>query len=80
MLRLLAVLRATPRLRLITVTPDYIHAESRTPIMRYVDDVEFLLDPVRSQIDVRSSSRIGYYDFQIDRERVEDIRRRFGSP
>lgn len=48
--------------------------------MRYVDDVEFLLDPARSRIDVRSSSRIGYYDFQINRERIEDIRRRFAAP
>lgn len=75
--RLLAVLAATPRLKLVTSTPDYVHAEVSTSIMHYVDDVEFLFEPNKPLIDVRSSSRIGYYDFHANREHVEDIRTRF---
>ncbi|MGQ0620038.1 MAG: DUF1499 domain-containing protein [Panacagrimonas sp.] len=74
---LLAVLGATPRLKLVASTPDYVHAEITTRLMRYVDDVEFLFSPTQPSIDVRSSSRIGYYDFQTNRDRIEDIRVRF---
>lgn len=77
--RLLAVLAATPRLKLVTSTPDYVHAEVSSPLMRYMDDVEFLFSPTQALIDARSSSRIGYYDFQANHERIEDIRRRFGA-
>lgn len=79
MQRLLAVLGSTPRLQLVITTPDYVLAEASTPIMRYVDDVEWLFHPSLPLIDVRSSSRIGYYDFQANRERIEDIRRRFAA-
>ena len=79
--RLLAVLRQMPRVEIIEVTADYVHAQATTRWMRYVDDLEFRL---RGQtIELRSSSRIGYYDFEVNRQRLEDIRRRFtdhGAP
>lgn len=75
--RLLAVLGAQERLTLVTTTPDYIHAQVTTPLMRYVDDLEFLFSANFPLIDVRSSSRIGYYDFNANRNRVEGIREQF---
>lgn len=77
--RLVAVLSMDPAFKLIANTPDYLHVEVTTPIMRYVDDVEFLFAPREARIDVRSSSRIGYYDFQTNRERVEAIRTAFAK-
>jgi uncharacterized protein (DUF1499 family) len=79
-LKLLAVLAAEPSFRLITSTPDYIHVEASTAIMRYVDDLEFVFDPAAPRIDVRSSSRIGYYDFDTNRARIEKIRAAFAAP
>lgn len=75
--RLIGLLAAVPSYALRTIEPDYLHVEVVTRFMRYVDDVEFLFSPREPRIDVRSSSRIGYYDFQINRERVARIRAAF---
>jgi len=42
--------------------------------MKFVDDIEFLLDTANQQVQVRSASRLGYRDFDVNRERVEAIR------
>lgn len=75
--RLIALLAAEPSFTLVTSAPDYLHLEATTHRMRYVDDVEFLFAPNEPRIDVRSSSRIGWYDFQTNRERVERLRAAF---
>jgi uncharacterized protein (DUF1499 family) len=68
-----AALRALPRVKLIRDNGDYIYAEFRTRLMRYVDDVEFFFDG--RVIHVRSCSRLGRRDFGVNRRRVEDLRR-----
>lgn len=67
-----------PGARIRENRPGYVHAEFTTAIMRYVDDVEFEIAP-EGVIHVRSSSRIGYYDFGTNRERVERIRAAFDA-
>lgn len=59
-------------------TPGYMRAEFTSPLFHYVDDVQFLFQEDRN-IQVRSSSRIGYYDFGANRSRVEEIRRAFDA-
>jgi uncharacterized protein (DUF1499 family) len=44
-----------------------------------VDDVEFLFSADQSVIDVRSASRVGYYDFGMNRRRIEDIRKKWNE-
>jgi len=61
--------------KIVEVGDGYIHAEFRSKIFHFVDDVEFLLsesDPCR--IDVRSASRLGRSDFGVNRKRIEAIR------
>ena len=53
----------------------YLHAECRSPVFRFVDDLEFCWDASRQACQVRSASRTGYYDFGVNRRRVERIRR-----
>jgi uncharacterized protein (DUF1499 family) len=55
----------------------YLHAEFRSALFGFVDDVELRLDEAAGKIDVRSASRTGYYDFGVNRRRVEEIRARF---
>jgi uncharacterized protein (DUF1499 family) len=55
----------------------YLYAEFRTPLLGFVDDVEFLLDADNQRIHVRSASRRGYSDFGTNRERVGAIRSTF---
>lgn len=55
----------------------YLRAEFRTALFGFVDDLELLLDEAAKRIDVRSASRTGYFDFGVNRGRVEEIRDRF---
>ena len=61
-----------PRTKIIRQAPDYLYAEFRTPLMRYVDDVEFFFDG--TVVHVRSCSRLGRRDFGANRKRVERLR------
>lgn len=55
---------------------NYLYAEFRTRIMRFVDDVEFVFDEKAGLIHVRSASRLGRKDFGVNRARVEALRSR----
>ena len=55
---------------------NYLYAEFRTKLMRYVDDVELAFDEKAGLIHVRSASRLGRRDFGVNRARVEALRAR----
>ena len=74
-----AVLTDRPRTRIISADADYIHAECRTRVFRFVDDVEFLFDADEKTIHLRSAARVGHYDFGVNRRRIEDIRQAFAD-
>ncbi|MBI1396160.1 MAG: DUF1499 domain-containing protein [Betaproteobacteria bacterium] len=74
---LLAIVRAFPGARVITQRDDYLYAEFATPVLGFVDDVEFYLPENRSLVHVRSASRLGYSDFGANRRRVERLRKLF---
>ena len=71
-----AVLQRMTRSRIITVSPDYLHAEFRT-LLGFVDDVECYIDQEQHLIHMRSASRLGYWDFGVNRRRLEAIRVEF---
>ena len=52
----------------------------RTRFLKFADDVEFRVDPLERVIHVRSASRIGHSDLGANRERIEDLRRRWVPP
>ena len=68
------ILEKTSNCRVISQDSGYIHAEFRTRLLRFVDDVEFRLESETSEISVRSASRIGYSDLGANRRRLESIR------
>ncbi len=55
----------------------YLAATFRTPLFRFVDDVEMRLDRAAGVIHIRSASRVGRSDLGTNRARVEAIRSRF---
>lgn len=65
-----------PRARVVREEGNYLHAEFRSKLMGYVDDVEFAFDAGAGVLHVRSASRLGRRDFQVNRERVEALRAR----
>lgn len=75
-----AAVESMPGSRVVTVADGYVHAEFRSIVFGFVDDVEFLVDEANGRIDVRSASRVGYSDLGTNRRRVEDIRRRLAAP
>ena len=77
--RLEGVLANLPRTRIVANRDGYLHAECFSFLFRFVDDVEFLLDPEGKQIYVRSASRAGRGDLGANRARVEAIRAAFGG-
>ncbi len=69
--------KSLPRSKIVVQSEDYLHAEFSSRVFHFVDDVEFILDPGKKVIQVRSASRIGYGDFGVNRRRVESIREQF---
>lgn len=63
-----------PRTKIIKQTPNYLHATFRSKVFQFIDDVEFYYDSKEGVVHVRSSSRVGYRDFGVNRDRVEKIR------
>ncbi len=79
MKKLVSVLKETRNTAVISEAPDYVYAQSTSAVLKFVDDLEFWLDPQNSVIQVRSASRLGQKDFGVNRARIEAIRARFTS-
>jgi len=65
----------TPRAEILENIDDYIHASFKSRIFGFVDDVEFLFNDAKKMIHIRSASRVGYYDFGVNRRRAEKLRK-----
>jgi uncharacterized protein (DUF1499 family) len=65
--------QAMPRTTIVSQRENYLYAEFRTKLLRYVDDVELFFDG--RVVQVRSCSRLGRRDFGVNRRRVEELRR-----
>lgn len=72
--QLMALISRQPRMRIVTQTDNYLHVEATSRLFRFVDDVEFLIDPANSVIHFRSASRVGYSDLGANRARMEKLR------
>ena len=77
--RLAQIVAGRPGAQIIKREPGYIYAEFTTRWMKFVDDVEFLLDAEGRVIHVRSASRLGRKDFGVNRARIEAIRKRLDA-
>ena len=52
-------------------TDTTLHAECRSRVFRFVDDLDLHLRAEEKIIAVRSASRLGYSDLGVNRNRVE---------
>jgi len=71
---LVEIVKSLDRTKIISDSENYIHAEFRSKLFRFVDDVEFLIDDKTKTIHVRSASRTGYSDMGVNGKRIEIIR------
>ena len=69
-----ALVKSQSRVRVVMEQPEYMHAEFKSAGLGFVDDVEFALDAKAGVIHVRSASRLGVRDFDVNRKRIEHLR------
>jgi uncharacterized protein (DUF1499 family) len=74
---LIAVLKSTPGVTIVDAKPDYIYAHSQTKVLKFIDDMEFWVNPAKNIIEVRSASRLGREDFGVNRKRIDAIRAQY---
>lgn len=61
--------------RIVEKKDDYLHVEYESPILGFVDDVEFWFPPgKKSLVEYRSASRLGNFDFDVNRKRIKALR------
>lgn len=72
--KLKQVIEPMPGAKLVSVTERYVYAEFTSAVFRFVDDVEFLVDPAQKVIHFRSAPRVGRSDFGVNRKRMESVR------
>ena len=60
--------------RVVVSEGRYLQAEFVSSWLKFVDDVEFVIDEKSGVINLRSASRVGYSDFGVNRRRIEELR------
>tara|TARA_B100001250_G_C19190187_1_gene524814 strand:- start:8 stop:418 length:411 start_codon:yes stop_codon:yes gene_type:complete len=71
--KVIKVVEAMPRTKIIEKSDSYIHAEAQTKWMRYTDDLLIKAIPNKGVIQVRSESRVGIGDNGVNKKRIADI-------
>lgn len=79
MTQLAALIKAMEGATLKSTEDAYLCAEFKSKTMRYTDDFEARVDAAASVIHVRSASRLGKRDFDVNRQRVETLRAKFAA-
>lgn len=74
-----AILADETGAQVVTRDGAYLHATFTTKLMRYTDDVEFLVDETGERIEVRSASRLGKSDLGANAARVQRLRAALSS-
>lgn len=75
--RLKSVVNAMPGAKLVVEQPFLLRYEFTTAKMKFIDDVQFTLNPGTGLIEMRSASRVGLSDFGVNRDRLESVRKAY---
>ena len=75
--KLKSIVSAMAGSNIVSEDGSYLHAEFRSRIFRFVDDVEFLVTAEDGLVHFRSASRVGHSDLGVNRARMEAIRKQF---
>jgi uncharacterized protein (DUF1499 family) len=75
---ILKILKSTGGVEVVKVEEgSYVYATYQSSLFKFIDDMEFLFDSDKKVIFMRSSSRLGKYDFGANRKHLETVRFRF---
>ena len=73
-IELIQILENTPRLEITNKEKDYIHAIATSRIMKFIDDIEIKNLNQDNIFQIKSSSRLGFYDLGVNKRRVQTLR------
>ena len=73
-IELIQILENTPRLKIINKEKNYIHAIATSRIMKFIDDIEIKNLNQDNIFQIKSSSRLGFYDLGVNKRRVQTLR------
>lgn len=68
-------LKKWQRTKLMTQTDKYLHFEIKSAFFGFIDDLEIFWPKGDEYLHFKSSSRIGYTDFGVNRKRVEQLKK-----
>lgn len=71
-----SALLAEKRTTIVGQGDDWISAECRSALFRFVDDVHVVIDAPKQLIRFRSASRVGESDLGVNRRRMERVSER----
>lgn len=77
--RIAAIIEPMSGSRVVERQERYLRAEFRSLLLGFVDDLEVYIDEGEGLIHFRSASRTGWSDLGVNRQRVEEIKRRYQS-
>mgnify|MGYP002825324622 CR=1 FL=1 len=72
-IELIEILDNTPRLEIINKEKNYIHAIATSRIMKFIDDIEIKNLNQDNIFQIKSSSRLGFYDLGVNKRRLETL-------
>lgn len=68
------ILENLARSKKITIEEGYLHFQIRSFLFGFIDDVECQAFPQEGIIHIKSAAKSGYYDFNVNKNRVKKIK------
>tara|TARA_B100000963_G_scaffold158521_1_gene137938 strand:- start:110 stop:556 length:447 start_codon:yes stop_codon:yes gene_type:complete len=70
---LIDILTNTPRIKIINIKEDYLHALATSRVMKFIDDIEIQKSEKGNILRVKSKSRNGFYDLGVNKRRIDTL-------
>ena len=70
---LIDILKNTPRIKIINIKEDYLHALATSRVMKFIDDIEIKKSKKGNILKVKSKSRTGFYDLGVNKRRINTL-------
>lgn len=64
-----------PGASLVEEEANYLHYTVKSRVFGFIDDLEIYLPEEQQTVHLRSASRVGYYDFGVNRSRVDRLKK-----
>ena len=77
--KIMEIIYSKPRMKIINENVGFIHATDVTPFFRFYDDlaIKIFEQEGKTIVWMQSQSRLGYYDFQVNEKRIQQLHKEF---